>query len=181
MLCALTCSTLTQASELPIGFLDADLGEWEEVAFVGQTEYEIQFEGNTPVLKATSKEAASILYKRKTIDISATPILQWEWKIDSIYDIDNEQTKSGDDFPARLYVTAKTGPMPWQTIAINYVWSSSQPVGTSWRSPYTKKSMMVVVQSGSANSGEWVRSSAISLMTSTPFLTSRLSKSRATL
>jgi len=72
-----------------------------------------------------------------------------------VYEGIDELTKAGDDFPARLYVTARTGFLPWEVIAINYVWSSNQTIGTGWMSPYTKKSFMVAVQTGSAQTGEW--------------------------
>lgn len=156
MLCALLSSPLSHASELPAGFLDTDLSSWKERSFVGATQYAIQTEGGKPVLQATTDKTASLLYKEQTVEIADTPILDWEWKIESVYDIENEKLKSGDDYPARLYVAAKTGPLPWQTIAINYVWSSNEPVGSSWPNPYTKNAIMVVVQSGSALSGQWV-------------------------
>ena len=137
-------------------FPDVSLGAWQEQSFVGHTEYELLAQDGKNVLKATANNSASVLYKKDAIDLTQTPWLNWSWKITSTYLGIDERTKSGDDFPARLYVTAKTGPLPWQTIAINYVWSSHMPLDSVWPNPYTDKSIMVSVQSGEQLAGQWV-------------------------
>jgi len=137
-------------------FPDKSLERWQEQTFAGNTRYELHNESGTTVLKATANNTASVLYRKETIDLTDTPWLEWSWKIESIYEDIDESTKAGDDFPARLYVTAKTGVLPWQTIAINYVWSSDLPMDSVWPNPYTEKSIMVSVQGGNALVGQWV-------------------------
>ncbi len=137
-------------------FPEKSLDRWKEKSFSGNTRYELHDENGISVLKATAVNTASVLYRRETIDITQTPWLEWSWKIESTYKDIDESTKAGDDFPARLYVTAKTGALPWQTIAINYVWSSSMPIDSVWPNPYTEKSIMVSVQSGNALARQWV-------------------------
>lgn len=129
---------------------------WEERSFVGNTMYELLNENGTNILKATTISAASVLYKEGDIDLTKTPWLDWTWRINSTYQNIDERTKEGDDFPARLYVVAKIGFLPWETIAMNYVWSSHQPVNSAWANPYTKKTMMVAVQSGEQEADQWV-------------------------
>lgn len=137
-------------------FPDDSLDHWQEKSFVGNTQYELYDDSGTTVLKATAINTASVLYRQDTIDLNSTPWLEWSWKIESIYTDIDETTKAGDDFPARLYVTARTGALPWQTIAINYVWSSNQQKDSVWFNPYTKKSIMVSVQGGNTAVGQWV-------------------------
>jgi len=137
-------------------FPDESLDGWQEKAFAGSTQYELHSESGITVLKATANNTASVLYRQEIINLTSTPWLEWSWKIESIYDDINEKTKTGDDFPARLYVTAKTGSLPWQTIAINYVWSSNLPKDSVWFNPYTEKSIMVSVQGGNTLVGQWV-------------------------
>jgi len=132
------------------------LEQWREKSFSGNTSYTIQNEDGVKVLKASTINAASVLYRQDAIDLTTTPWLEWTWKIEATFASIDEKTKAGDDFPARLYVTAKTGPLPWQTIAINYVWSSHQAIDTVWVNPYTNKSIMVAVQAGNASAGQWV-------------------------
>ena len=153
-------SATDQSTKHPLAaFKDPTLRDWKERSFSGNTRYEIVDSNGTRVLKGTTDSAASILYKEKEIDLTKTPQITWSWKIDSIYQDIDEQTKQGDDFPARLYVVAQTGFLPWQTLAINYVWSSNQDQGVSWSNPFTSKAKMIVVQSGETNAGQWVSQS----------------------
>ena len=140
-------------------FNDLTLQDWKERSFSGNSRYELVNLGGTRVLKGSSDNAASILYKKKSIDLTKTPTISWSWKVDGIYENIDEQTRQGDDFPARLYVVAKTGILPWQTLAINYVWSSNQEIGSSWTNPFTEKAKMIAVQSGRSNAGKWVNQS----------------------
>jgi hypothetical protein len=149
-----------QLSALPIApFKDLTLQDWKERSFSGNSQYEIVDIDGTRVLRGSTNGAASILYKKKTINLKKTPTISWSWKIDGIYKDIEEQTRQGDDFPARLYVVSKTGRLPWQTLAINYVWSSNQDLGESWPNPFTKKAKMVVVQTGNLKAGQWVTQS----------------------
>lgn len=83
--------------------------------------------------------------------------------------------KSGDDYPARLYITfeydgSKVGwfeKAKFEAIklihgqyppigAINYIWDSHSPVGTIVPNPYTDRVHMFVLQSGPDRLNEWV-------------------------
>lgn len=140
-------------------FKDLTLQEWKERSFSGNSEYEIADIDGTRALKGSTDGAASILYKKKTINLTQTPTISWTWKIDGVYEDIDEQTRQGDDFPARLYVVAQIGVLPWDTLAINYVWSSNQGIGESWPNPFTQKAKMVVVQTGNTKAGQWVTQS----------------------
>lgn len=149
-------STDLPGSEPSAPFKDLTLKEWQEKSFSGNTHYELVELDGTRVLKGSTEGAASILYREQPIDLTEQPIISWSWKIDSVYDDIDEKSRGGDDFPARLYVVTKTGILPWQTLALNYVWSSEQGVGDSWSNPFTEKAKMIVVQSGNSNAGQWV-------------------------
>ena len=132
------------------------LDEWEERSFKGNTVYQhLQKDGRNAIYGRAEGEA-SILYREKSINLSKTPILSWEWKVSSTFggEID-ELSEDGDDFPARFYVVVKTGLFPWQTRAINYVWSSNQVVGNDWANPFTDKARMVAVDSGDQHLNQW--------------------------
>ena len=129
---------------------------WKEKSFSGNTLYTVEGSGNTMAIKGQTNGAASALYQDSKIDLDATPLLSWKWKVSNVFDNTREKQKSGDDFPARLYVVYQRGMFKWNTIAINYVWSSQHPVGESWDSAYTSKAKIVVMQTGEANAGTWV-------------------------
>ncbi len=136
-------------------FPEPDLSQWKERSFSGNSEYKLVTQDGQNVLQATTANAASVLYKSQKIDLTKTPYLSWSWKIDNVFTGNDEKDKTGDDFPARLYVVAQTGLLPWETVAINYVWSSSEPLGSDWSNPYTEKNHMVAVQSGPELVGDW--------------------------
>jgi len=129
-----------------------DLRDFKERSFKGNTDYARDGTG----IRGETQGAASVLYREEEIDLTQTPILKWRWKISNTYgQSHDEQSKSGDDYPARLYVVVKTGFLPWQTLALNYVWSSNQPVGTVWKNAYTDKAVMIVVDSGEDKASLW--------------------------
>ena len=141
---------LASALELSV----QDVAGWERERFKGETTYEIDGEG----LKARCDNSASGLFLRKTIDLRATPIVEWSWRVEHVDDgAVDEKTKGGDDFPARLYVVKDGGVAVWRTRAINYVWASAMPVGADWPNPFASQAHMVVMRSGSPSApGQWV-------------------------
>lgn len=141
----------------PGDFSNASLNGWQERSFAGNTDYRLVEEQGSRVLMGHTTGEASILYTEKRVDLQDTPIIAWSWKVDRTYADINERSREGDDFPARLYVVTRTGFLPWETLAINYVWSASAPLGDSWANPFTNKARMVVVQSGNQHVGQWVQ------------------------
>jgi hypothetical protein len=142
----------------PVGdFASESLSGWTERSFDGHTNYELVEEHGTRVLKGHTVGQASILFREETIDLTSTPLIEWSWKVDRTFKDIDERSREGDDFPARLYVVAQTGFLPWETVAINYVWSSLIPIDASWLNPFTDKARMVVVQSGGMHVGDWIQ------------------------
>jgi len=137
-------------------FSAGDLSPWKEKVFKGHTLYTLKTTENGTVLHADSQGTASAFYNDIRIDLDKTPCLNWSWQIDHALDGLVETTKSGDDFAARIYVVVSGGLAFWNTRALNYVWSGSQPVGSSWPNAFTEKSFNVVVQSGPNKTGQWV-------------------------
>lgn len=156
-LCAQNAVAAADAGRPDGAFPGPGLKQWKERSFEGHSRYSLVDEGGLQVLQGETDGAASVLYREESIDLNSTPWLNWSWKIDGIYDASlNEQTRDGDDFPARLYVVVRTGILPWQTLALNYVWSSSTPEGAVWRNPFTEKAGMIAVRSGADDAGRWV-------------------------
>jgi hypothetical protein len=144
----------------PVEFTPDDVAGWTERAFEGATRYTVVPSSATgadrAALRADCSEAtASGRLLEREIDLDRTPILEWRWRVDAIYEGLDEQQKSGDDYPARVYVVARRWPA-FRSRAINYVWSSAQPVGTTWPNAFSDAFMMVAVQSGDDGIGEWI-------------------------
>lgn len=96
-----------------------DLNGWRANFFAGETVYSLKNEGGRTVLYAISIAAASGLYRKISIDLAKTPILNWAWKVDNILTDNDEYACAGDDSPARIYVVFPGGLAVWHTRAIN--------------------------------------------------------------
>ncbi len=145
------------AAERYLGFRDG-LGGWEERDFVASTDYRTVTVDGRPAVRAATDGAASALYRRAEIDLEATPYLSWRWRVEGTYGADIDETaKSGDDYPARIYVVRRGGLAFWRTRALNYVWSSGRPVGSRWPNAYAGENVvMLAVDSGGGRAGQWI-------------------------
>lgn len=133
----------------------ADIGEWKPKEFSGTTRYEPVRQNGQRVLKAVSDGSASGLYLKRTIDLHKTPLLRWRWRVDNVFSGIDETSRSGDDYPARVYVVAAHPVFFWKTRALTYVWSSSQPRGSTWLNAFTDNARMIAVRSGRDGLKEW--------------------------
>ena len=163
-------------------FSDTAVGKlpenWEPLTFKNisaHTRYSVVLDNNTPVVKAVSDASASGLIRKIKIDPKKYPIIKWRWKITNIYKKGDVTKKSGDDFPARVYIAFEYDPdkasffqrAKFKAIkllygqyppsaAITYVWANKIPVGTIVANPYTDDVQMIAVESGTAKAGTWV-------------------------
>jgi hypothetical protein len=137
-------------------------------------------EGTPGWLRSESECAASArIVPLRDLDLARTPILHWRWRVDRALEIADERSKPGDDFAARVYVMFRFQPEKaslFQRLrhrigaaaydleppgtALSLVWSSREPEGESWKSPYGEESAMRVVASGATReTGTWYKES----------------------
>lgn len=145
-------ATRNEAAEftLSIGeFSRNRLNGRERKSFTGETRYRLQTVDGVVVLRADSHAAGSGLFKEQSIDLEKTPFLNWSWRISKRLTGLNEQSKSGDDYAARVYVIAKGGLAFWQTKAINYVWSGNNAKFSVWANAFAGNDVMMLALRGS--------------------------------
>ncbi len=132
--------------------IDSPIEGWREVIFASRTVYREAED----CVKAVSSDTASGLVRRRKVDLTRRPLLNWRWRAEqSLQGAEaDEQSKAGDDFLARVYVVHE-GFFPWQTRAVNYVWTREVPAGKHWPNPFAGQAIMVAVQSGEAGLGQW--------------------------
>lgn len=123
---------------------------WEPVRFEGETTYTL----DDGCWKAEARGTASGLVSKHPVDLQAMPYLHWQWQstVRPDWPERDEKSRAGDDFIARVYVIRK-GWFPWQTRAINYVWSRQYPEGSHWPNPFASQAHMVVVQGPAITTG----------------------------
>ncbi len=170
-LAALPISTLAPGAPLP---------DWlEPFAFedrAPRTEFALVRDEGRTALRARARASTAGLVRRLTVDTNALPLLDWDWKVVNLLKRSDPETRAGDDYPARLYVTFDV-PLeqfdPVQRVllalaralwgeslplaALCYVWDTRTPVGRILPNPYTERVRMVIAESGPERLGRWTR------------------------
>ena len=134
-----------------------DRSRWREVSLHRHTTYEqVTLDGRS-CLKAHSQASASILLSAVQFDPDHYEWFSWSWRVDRLAEGEALQRKGGSDLAARVYVYFESKGLPWQKRHLDYIWSSSLPVGTVMDSAFSASSKLVVVESGSGALGRWRR------------------------
>lgn len=156
LLLCLTSTLQAEQVQNPILALPS-LDGWEENSFSGNTHYDVvQLDGASALMANSHKTASGLVYK-KTIDLTRTPYLNWSWRVANVLNNVDEKAKSGDDYPARIYVVISGGLLFWRTRALNYVWSSNQPIGSVWPNAFTSNATLVALRNATSPMNEWVQ------------------------
>lgn len=156
---------------------DLDDG-WEPLEFPKidrHTSYRLVEEDGTQVIEASTDNSASGLIARLDLEPGESLMLKWRWKVSNVFDQGDARKKSGDDYPARIYVAFEFEPekASWferakrKTVAtvfgeelpgnaINYIWANRLPQGETVANPYAEETKMIAVTSGNEQAGEWV-------------------------
>lgn len=152
--------------------------DWKPLTFEKipvHTQYVLVKDGDQVVVKATSHQSSSGITREITIDPKEYPIVKWRWKVENVLKNGDVTQKSGDDYPARLYITFEYDgskvdffeKAKYETAkflygqyppigAINYIWESKSPIGTMAPNPYTDRVIMIVIESGETRLNEWI-------------------------
>ncbi len=121
-----------------------------------KTKYTLGSNENGNYLKAEAEGVASGLGIEKKINLLKTPYINITWKVEKDLSGIDELSKKGHDYAARVFVIKKTGSTALSNRAINYVFSSNEPINKFWKSPFTKKSTDYVLSTTINNFDEWV-------------------------
>lgn len=163
---ALVLARAAHAQEHPIA-----LDGWQPLAFPRidrHTRYRVAQEGEASFILAESECSASgLLRPLAGVDLTATPLLRWRWRVDEAVAPGDERSRGGDDFAARVYVAFAFEPerATWleraarrvatavygETLpgsSLDYVWAREEPVGARWPNPYAAETRMIVAASG---------------------------------
>ena len=140
-------------------FSTGDRGGWRDESFAGETAYVFEAQGAVTALHARAKGTASGLYREIEIDLTKTPVVTWDWALGGGKEGLPARQKTGDDYPLRLYFVVKRGLFNLDTIAVQYVWSLSEAVGSHWPNPFASGVMQIAVDSGTDQRGRFIRHS----------------------
>ena len=157
-----------------VGFFSTNSGElppgWQPLEFRGipqHTQYTVVRDGEVWVLRALSDSSASGLIYPLQVDLRQYPFLHWRWKVQNVLEKGDLTRRSGDDYPARLYVVFDYEPQSLSFFdraihriarltygdlpgrALNYIWANRTPreKSHSTPSPITDYSRLLVCRS----------------------------------
>ena len=155
-LVALALALIAPATFATPSFGPADIIGWEPHSFVGTTDYQlVETDGRLAVQATCTDGTASGLFYRRDIDLTQTPIIEWEWRVDETLTGIDETTRSGDDYPARLYLVDESPVLRWRTRALNYVWSSKAERGEDWPNAFASQARMIAVATAEDAGNGW--------------------------
>lgn len=152
---------------------------WEVVQLnqkVPATRYRSMVWDGVAAVEARADASMALLARPlQTVDLQATPVMCWKWRVDATLHKADLATKAGDDYAARVYVTFV---LPSESLsfglrvklalgrsiygdlvpdaAVNYVWDNKHPVDTRAFNAYTDRAYMVVQRTGNEQAGRWV-------------------------
>jgi hypothetical protein len=151
---------------------------WIELAFpliARHTRYALVRDAEAGVVvRADADASASGLSVRLDAAPDQWPRLAWRWKVERGIVNGDLTRRSGDDYPARVYVAFRYQPSRVSAFeraryglmrlaygeypphaALNYVWDAHAPVGTVLPNAYEPRVKMIVVESGTSHHGQW--------------------------
>ena len=155
-----------------------DLNSWKPLYFPkieNHTSYTIESNGSESYLKAVSNASASAILYKTEFNIYQYSRMRWRWKVETIYKKGNAKTKTGDDYPLRIYIVFKYDPekagfmekLKYNAAkliygeypphsSLNYIWANREYEERIITNAYTEKAKMVLLQKGDANVGKWL-------------------------
>lgn len=133
----------------------AALANWQERSFSGHTQYRATADGTGQALHAIAVGTASGLCQAVQIDLNMLPVVHWRWRLDRAPGSRDERGREGDDQGLRISFLYQSVMSDESILAVQYVWSQSEPAGTGWSNPYVADAYELVARSGPAAPGEW--------------------------
>lgn len=107
-------------------------------------------------LRVRSRDDHSTIAKEVHVDLGATPILEWSWKIVTLPAGGDVRRKETSDLTGHVLVTWPRVPALLRTRLIGYVWDATAPAGAVMGSRKTRLVTFFVLRSGSADVGRWI-------------------------
>jgi hypothetical protein len=90
------------------------------------------------------------------VDLKDTPVLEWRWKITKLPRGADARKSETDDEAGQVYVSWPRFPETVRSRIIGYIWDTTAPVGSIFKSEKTGTVTYVVVESGSSKLGRWI-------------------------
>jgi DUF3047 family protein len=107
-------------------------------------------------LHVASHDEHSTIAKEVNINVEATPILEWSWKIVETPAGADVRRRETSDLTGYLVVVWPRIPHALRSRLLAYAWGSTEPIGALERSRKTGTLTFVILRSGAEQSGRWL-------------------------
>jgi hypothetical protein len=122
-------------------------------------DFRIVTHGGRKAIHLKSQGDGSTISKEVKVDVKTWPILQWSWQAATLPKGGDARKSATDDETAQIYVTFPRFPSAVRSRIISYIWDTTAPVGSVFKSEKTGLVTYVVVRSGPADLGKWLTES----------------------
>ena len=143
-------------SKTPLGQKGVPNGWRTQSWGIPKYEFEVVSESATRVLHLVSNGDSSTINKEVKIDCKDYPVLQWRWKLVELPKGGDARKKATDDEALQIYATFPRFPSAVRSRVIGYIWDSTAPAGSIFKSQKTGLVTYVVMRSGDADLGKWI-------------------------
>jgi hypothetical protein len=145
-------------SVAPVGHKGIPPG-WEKQAW-GNPTYDftvVELDGRRALHLVSAGDSSNIHRDiRGKVRLADTPVLEWTWKVVALPKGGDARRSMTDDQAAQLYVVWPRFPEALRSYVIGYIWDSTAPAGSVFKSQRTGTVTYVVVRSGPADLGKWI-------------------------
>lgn len=145
LLCLACLACLAAARPAGANLLVAD-ADWRAQAFSGETAYTWRTDAEGEYVCGEAAGTASMRIREVRVNLEATPRLRWRWRVPAVIPGLPQQSRAGDDFPARVYVASRTG-LRVRTLA--FVWAHAAGADP-WPNPFDANTILIPVRHGDA-------------------------------
>ena len=145
-------------SEQAVGAKGVPLGWTKYETMGGRPAYDfmvVEDEGRRALLLKSRNEHSTIA-KEITVNLRATPMLEWTWKVVKLPTGADIRAKETSDLTAHIYVIWPRFPAMIRARLIGYVWDSTAPAQTVEKSRKTGTVHFFVLRSGPVQLNQWL-------------------------
>jgi hypothetical protein len=135
-----------EVGKFPSGWISRDGNNASKI-------YVVKGEGEKKFLHADARGVAVQIGTEHSWALKDLPVLQWQWRAILFPEGTNEHEKNRNDCVLGIYVIF--GHLPFIS-AIKYIWSDTLPVGTTFNSPLSNGTKVMVIRSGRTLTGTWL-------------------------
>lgn len=142
----------------PVGTRGIPPGWTHYETFGGRPAYDftvVDSDGRRALLLKSHNEHSTIA-RELHVDLRATPVLEWSWKVLKLPAGADIRAKETSDLTAHVFVIWPRFPAMVRSRLIGYVWDATAPVQTVEKSRKTGTVHFFVLRSGASGLGQWL-------------------------